>query len=95
MILGANLEVLASLIGSGAVPRSSGGREADFSPFLWQGCCTEVLPSAVVLWEQEKSAQHTLWMCLSLSKSNTDITQPQLRGCSHLVKKQVRREDRA
>lgn len=65
-----NWRVLASLTAaSGAVPGISGGTGAELSPFLPQSCCAVVLPSAVVLWEQQQCAQHTLWMCLSPTKS--------------------------
>lgn len=70
LILAAKLEMLTTLTAvSGAVPGISGGRGAELSPLLSQSCCAVVLPSAVVLWEQQECAQHTLWMCLSLTKS--------------------------
>lgn len=59
--------------GSGAVPGISGGRGADFSPFvfivglLYSGAA--ISSGALAAWEQEKCAQHTLWMCQSLTES--------------------------
>lgn len=56
-----------------------------------QWCCHQQRCSG-----SSSSVLSTLCGCACPSPNqNTDITHPQLPGCSHLVKKQVRREDRA